>query len=98
SNNDEIAAVHESAYDPKRTLTSSSRHFQLAGLTRYDALPRLWGNEATHIHQVARWCGGVAARCARAAVGDAGDWVSPYRLIRSIRSCGSGLSPRPDGK
>jgi len=43
----------------------------LAGLARHDALPGLWVDEATHIHQVARQCGGMAARSAGAAGGDA---------------------------
>src|SRR6516165_8612635 len=32
-------------------------------------------HEATALHHASRQCGGVAARGARAATGDAGDWV-----------------------
>ena len=38
------------------------------------------GHATARVHHALRWCGGhVAARDARAAVGDADDWVSQHQ-------------------
>src|SRR5262249_60110359 len=55
------------------------------------------GHEAPRVHHAAgRRCGRLAARGARTTAA-AGDWVSPYRLTRSIRPCDSGLPPGGGG-
>ena len=43
---------------------------------------REWGprSETPRVHNVAQWCGGVAARDARAAVGDIGDRVARLHI------------------
>ena len=58
-------------------------HFQSAGLTRYDALfgARGAGNAATQVHHAYWRCGGMAARSAGAAGGDA-----RYRMAQRKRS------------
>ena len=71
-------ALHMSAFDPKRTWAeplSSSR----SELIRCPVLSLGGGNEAARVHHASRRRGGVAARGARAAAGDAGDWVSLRR-------------------
>src|SRR3974377_2188910 len=87
-----------SASGTKRTFliasATFSRRFQLVGLTRYDAFLGLWGDEATRIHQVARQCAVIPARCARAAAGTAGRWVSRQRFPRTLCRPIAGFPPR----
>src|SRR5262249_53386433 len=48
------------------------------------------GSEPAIVHHAARWRGGVAARGARAAGGNAGGRISRRRCARDERSCGGG--------
>src|SRR5262249_61668204 len=63
-------------------------------LLYFDRDPWPWGkpHEAAGIHRTSQQLGSSVSACgARAAAGDAGDRVSPYRLTRSIRPCDSGF-------
>src|SRR4029079_9603137 len=83
-------ALHMSAYDPKRTLdpfvTRPLPPCYIAPI-RCLVLPLGGEHEAAQIHHAYRRCGGggrVAARCACAAAGDAGNWVSQRRFCQGL--------------
>src|SRR5262245_12400225 len=74
-----VAALHESAFDPKRTSETASDHpFQYASFSRYNgqSLVSRGGNEAARVHQPYRRRGGVATHSPCATASDAGYWVS----------------------
>ena len=64
-------------------LMTQSGHspFQWTGLSRYDGPTAFRASDATaRVHHVSRRCSGIAARCARPAVGDAGGWIYEWAV------------------
>src|SRR5262245_24894538 len=88
-----VAALHESAFDPKRTLADLHvRRFQCASLSRHDALVLSLGggNETARVHYTSQRCGCVATHSACATVGKAADYWVPGRrhnVLASMDGC-----------
>src|SRR5262245_56018711 len=56
------------------------------------------GGETARVHNVARWCCGVADCGARAAGGDASGWLPRHFITRHLWLSGRRIPPRPEGK